>query len=115
MFIALIRFQWVLVAYSLELQGQIEKLLDNYRIAANVTGVSWAICSIIPCYKQEVPQERNYIKIMRPSVWFRTYPYRLRSSSFLGLPFADPKYKPQKGTTMEPMGEKLGYLILGSL
>ena len=73
-FIALIRFQWVLVAYSLELQGQIEKLLDNYRIAANVTGVSWAICSIIPCYKQEVPQERNYIKIMRPSVWFRTYP-----------------------------------------
>ena len=23
---------------------------------------------------------------------------------FLGLPYGDPKYEPQKGTTMEPMG-----------
>ena len=31
---------------------------------------------------------------------------RLHSSSFLGLP-EDPKYKPQQGTTREPMGRAI--------
>ena len=30
--------------------------------------------------------------------------HRLHSSSFLRLPYIDPKYTPQKGTAMEPMG-----------
>ena len=30
--------------------------------------------------------------------------HRLHSSSFLGITFQDPKYKPQKGPTMELMG-----------
>ena len=37
----------------------------------------------------------------------KTFPYSfstLHSSSFSGITFLDPKYKPQKGTTMEPMG-----------